>query len=122
MIYKETKLKTIDNSGANWVKCIDVLNKSKSKGAKPGDIVVISIQTRQAQKILKKGQLHKGVFLRSAFNQQRLTGTSIKFEDNGLLLINNKGVPLGSRIYGPISQEIRWSIHAKIISMAKLII
>lgn len=122
MIYKETRLKTIDNSGANWVKCIDVLNKSKSRGAKPGDIVIISIQTKQTQKALKKGQLHKGVFLRSAFSHQRLTGTSIKFKDNGLLLITNKKVPLGSRIYGPISQELRWSTHTKIISMAKLII
>lgn len=122
MIFKETKLKAVDNSGANLVKCIDVLNKSKSKGAIAGDLIVVSIQSKRLQKQIKKGQMHRGVYVRSTKNLRRVTGNFIKFGDNALLIVNAKNIPMGSRVYGPISQELRWTTHTKVVSIAKLII
>jgi large subunit ribosomal protein L14 len=122
MIYPESKLLVGDNSGAKRVKCIKVLKNSKSSGAKPTSITVVSIRKVKRSKRLIKGNICKGVLIRLKKNVQRDTGLSIKFSVNSLILIDAKNVPLGSRVFGPIFKEIRFGNFPKILSLAKTLL
>ncbi len=122
MIYPETKLLVGDNSGAKRVKCIKVLKNSKSSGAKPMSIAVVSIRKVKRSKRLIKGNVCKGVLIRLKKNVQRDTGLSIKFSVNSLILIDAKNGPLGSRVFGPIFKEIRFGNFPKILSLAKTLL
>jgi large subunit ribosomal protein L14 len=119
MIYPESKLGVSDNSGAKLVKCIKVLNFSKSSGAKPADLVVISIRKIKANKNIIKGQICRGVLIRGKRNIQRMTGLSIKFNDNALVLVDKKSLPLASRIAGIIYRELRLKDYPKVLALAK---
>lgn len=122
MIYPETKLLVGDNSGAKRVKCIKVLKNSKSSGAKPTSITVVSIRKVKRSKRLIKGNICKGVLIRLKKNVQRDNGLSIKFSVNSLILIDEKNIPLGSRVFGPIFKEFRFRNFPKIISLAKTLL
>lgn len=122
MIYSETKLNVTDNTGAKIVKCLKVLRASKSSGAKPSSIIIASVRKLKLSKKLLKGQICRGVLIRGKKNVQRSTGLSIKFADNSLILIDAKNMPLGSRIFGPVYNELKLGDFSKIISLSKNII
>lgn len=119
MIYPETRLTTCDNSGAKLIKCIKVLKFSKSSGAKPASLVVVSIRKIRYNKSIIKGQVCRGLLLRAKKNIQRSTGFSIKFGDNSLVLVDLKHLPIGSRIVGPIYKELRNKDYPKVLALAK---
>ena len=122
MIYPETKLNIADNSGAKLAKCIKVLNFSKRKGAKPGSLIVVSIKKAKTSKTVTKGSVCRGVLVRAKKLQQRNTGLSIKFSNNSLILVDQKNIPIASRIIGPIYKELRNKNYPKLVMLAKTII
>jgi large subunit ribosomal protein L14 len=119
MIQMETVLKAGDNSGAKEVKCIKVLGGSKRNFAGVGDIIVVSIKEAAANSKVKKGTVHKAVVVRTASPVMRDDGTTIRFDDNACVLIKGKdNEPLGTRIFGPVSREVRNKGFLRIASLA----
>lgn len=122
MLYPESKLNVSDNSGAKIVKCIKVFKSSKSSGAKPSSLLITSVRKIKANKNIIKGQICKGILLRGKKNVQRNTGVGIKFSDNSIILVDNKILPLSTRIYGPTYRELRYRDFPKVLALAKTII
>jgi large subunit ribosomal protein L14 len=122
MIQTGTKLKVADNSGAKIVECIKVLSTSKYNYASIGDIIVVSIKKAISKKKIKKGQVVKALIIRTKKNINRLDGSSVKFDSNAVILINNSLLPIGTRIFGPIVHELRKRKYMKIISLASCIL
>jgi len=122
MIYPETKILISDNSGAKVAKCIKVMNSSRHRGSKPSDLAVISLRKVKSNKKLRKGEIHRGVIIRCKKNFQRSSGVSIKFGDNAIVLVNEKNLPLSSRIFGPIYKELYYKNFSKVLSLAKTIV
>ena len=118
MIQMQTKLNIADNSGAKLVQCIKVLGGSKRKSASIGDVIVITVKDAIPRGKVKKGEIHKAVIVRTAKEIYRNDGSSIKFDSNSAVLINNNGEPLGTRIFGPVTRELRSKKYMKIISPA----
>tara|TARA_B100000242_G_scaffold288438_1_gene256669 strand:+ start:217 stop:585 length:369 start_codon:yes stop_codon:yes gene_type:complete len=118
MIQMQTKLNIADNSGAKLVQCIKVLGGSKRKSASIGDVIVITVKDAIPRGKVKKGEIHKAVIVRTAKEIYRNDGSSIKFDSNSAVLINNNGEPLGTRIFGPVTRELRSKKYMKIISLA----
>ena len=118
MIQMQTKLNIADNSGAKLVQCIKVLGGSKRKSASIGDVIVITVKDAIPRGKVKKGEIHKAVIVRTAKEIYRTDGSSIKFDSNSAVLINNIGEPLGTRIFGPVTRELRSKKYMKIISLA----
>ena len=118
MIQMQTKLNIADNSGAKLVQCIKVLGGSKRKSASIGDVIVITVKDAIPRGKVKKGEIHKAVIVRTAKEIYRTDGSSIKFDSNSAVLINNNGEPLGTRIFGPVPRELRSKKYMKIISLA----
>jgi large subunit ribosomal protein L14 len=118
MIQMQTNLSVADNSGARRVQCIKVLGGSKRKTAGVGDTIVVSIKEAIPRGRVKKGDVHKAVIVRTAKEIQRTDGSSIRFDDNAAVLINNNGEPIGTRIFGPVTRELRGRNHMKIVSLA----
>ena len=118
MIQMQTNLEVADNSGARRVQCIKVLGGSGRKIAGVGDIVVVSIKDAMPKGKVKKGDVHKAVIVRTKKQIQRNDGSSIKFDKNAAVLIAANGEPIGTRIFGPVTRELRDKKHMKIISLA----
>lgn len=118
MIQMQTNLKVADNSGARRVQCIKVLGGSKRKVASVGDVIVVSIKDAIPRGRVKKGDVHKAVIVRTAKEIRRQDGSIIRFDDNAAVLINNQGEPIGTRIFGPVTRELRAKNFMKIISLA----
>jgi len=118
MIQMQTNLKVADNSGARRVQCIKVLGGSKRKVASVGDVIVVSIKDAIPRGRVKKGDVHKAVIVRTAKEIRRQDGSIIRFDDNAAVLINNNGEPIGTRIFGPVTRELRAKNFMKIISLA----
>ena len=118
MIQMETSLDVADNSGARRVQCIKVLGGSKRKYASVGDIIVVSIQEAIPKGRVKKGQVMKAVVVRTAKGVRRPDGSLIRFDRNAAVLINAQGEPVGTRIFGPVTRELRSKNHMKIVSLA----
>ena len=118
MIQMQTNLEVADNSGARKVQCIKVLGGSKRRFASVGDVIVVSIKEAIPRGRVKKGDIHRAVIVRTAKDVRRLDGTSIRFDRNAAVLINNSGEPLGTRIFGPVTRELRARKYMKIISLA----
>lgn len=122
MIYPESKLVVGDNCGAKRVKCIKVLRASKSAGAKPMSLTVVSVRKVKRSKRIIKGEICRGVIIRLKKNIQRDSGMSIKFSSNSIILLDQKNVPLGSRLFGPIFKEFRFGDYPKLLSLAKTLL
>lgn len=123
MIQMETVLKAGDNSGAKRVKCIKVLGGSKKLTAGVGDIIVVSIKEAIANSKVKKGSVHKAVIVRTTFPVVRSDGSTIRFDENACVLIKGKdSEPVGTRIFGPVSREVRNKGYARIASLAPEVI
>jgi large subunit ribosomal protein L14 len=122
MIYPESKLIVGDNCGAKRVKCLKVLKFSKSSGAKPMSLAVVSIRKVKNSKRLIKGEICRGVLIRLKKTLQRDTGLSISFSDNSIILVDIKNIPIGSRVYGPVFKEFRFGDYPKLLSLAKTLV
>jgi len=118
MIHNETNLEVADNSGARRVQCIRVLGGSKRKTASIGDVIVVSVKEAIPRGRVKKGDVHKAVIVRTAKDIKRSDGTAIRFDRNAAVLIDAQGEPIGTRIFGPVTRELRAKAYMKIISLA----
>ncbi|MBP6819905.1 50S ribosomal protein L14 [Ferrovibrio sp. MS7] len=118
MIQVETNLDVADNSGARRVQCIKVLGGSKRKYAQVGDVIVVSVKDAIPRGRVKKGDVHRAVIVRTAKEIRRADGSAIRFDRNAAVLINKQNEPIGTRIFGPVTRELRAKSHMKIISLA----
>jgi large subunit ribosomal protein L14 len=118
MIQMQTRLEVADNSGARKVQCIKVLGGSKRKSATVGDVIVVSVKEAIPRGRVKKGDVHRAVVVRTAKEIHRSDGTSIRFDRNAAVLINQAGEPIGTRIFGPVTRELRSKGYMKIISLS----
>ena len=118
MIQVETNLEVADNSGARRVQCIKVLGGSKRKFASVGDVIVVSVKEAIPRGRVKKGDMYRAVVVRTAKEIRRQDGSAIRFDRNAAVLLNNQGEPIGTRIFGPVTRELRAKKFMKIISLA----
>lgn len=118
MIQTETILDVADNSGARRVQCIKVLGGSKRRYANVGDIIKVSIKEAIPRGKVKKGDVMNAVVVRTRHGIRRSDGSKIRFDDNAAVLLNNSKQPIGTRIFGPVTRELRTEQFMKIISLA----
>ena len=118
MIQMQSILKVADNTGARSLMCIKVLGGSKRQYAHIGDIVKVSIKDAAPRGRVKKGEVYNAVVVRTAKGVRRIDGSLIKFDDNAAVLLNNKLEPIGTRIFGPVTRELRNARFMKIVSLA----
>ena len=112
------KLMVADNTGAKRVECIKVLGGSKRRYASVGDLIVISVKDAIPKGKVKKGSVHKAVVVRTRKEIYRDDGSKVQFDTNAVVLTDEKGEPIGTRIFGPVTRELRTRGHTKIISLA----
>ena len=122
MIQMQTILKSADNSGARRVMCIKVLGGSKRRYAHVGDVIKVAIKEAIPTGKVKKGSVADAVVVRTRKDIKREDGSSIRFDDNAAVLINTQKQPIGTRIFGPVSRELRSKDFMKIISLAPEVI
>ena len=118
MIQMQTNLEVADNTGARRVQCIKVLGGSKRKFASVGDVIVVSVKEAIPRGRVKKGEMHRAVVVRTAKEMRRADGSAIRFDSNAAVLINQTNEPIGTRIFGPVTRELRSKNYMKIISLA----
>jgi len=118
MIQSESRLEVADNSGAKEVLCIKVLGGSKRRYASVGDIIVVTVKNAMPKGKVKKGDIYRAVIVRTKQSVKRVDGSLIAFDKNAAVLINKQGEPIGSRIFGPVTRELRSAGYMKIISLA----
>jgi len=118
MIQAETNLDVADNSGARRVQCIKVLGGSKRRFAGVGGVIVVSVKDAIPRGRVKKGDVLQAVVVRTAKDIRRPDGSAIRFDRNAAVLINKQGEPIGTRIFGPVTRELRAKRYMKIISLA----
>ena len=118
MIQMQSNLDVADNSGARRVQCIKVLGGTHRRTAGIGDIIVVSVKEAVPRGRVKKGDVLRAVIVRTAKDIRRNDGTVIRFDRNAAVLINKQGEPIGTRIFGPVTRELRARKFMKIISLA----
>jgi large subunit ribosomal protein L14 len=118
MIQSESNLEVADNSGARRVQCIRVLGGSRRRWASVGDVIIVTVKEAIPRGRVKKGDIHRAVVVRTAKEIRRPDGTTIRFDRNAAVLINPQGEPIGTRIFGPVTRELRARQYMKIISLA----
>ena len=118
MIQIQTELFVADNTGAKRIECVKVLGGSKRRYASIGDTIVVSVKETIPKGKVKKGSVHKAVIVRTKQGIFRKDGSKIKFDNNAAVLTDEKGEPLGTRIFGPVTRELRSKGQMKIISLA----
>ncbi|CUU11062.1 MAG: 50S ribosomal protein L14 [Fimbriimonadales bacterium] len=118
MIQPFTRLKVADNSGAREVMCIRVLKGSNARYARVGDVIVASVKEATPNMPIKKGDVVRAVVVRTKRAIKRPDGTTLRFDDNACVIINNQGEPRGSRIFGPVARELRDRNFMRIVSLA----
>ena len=118
MIQMQSNLEVADNSGARMVECIKVLGGSKRKTAGIGDIIVVSIKEAIPRGRVKKGDIHRAVIVRTAKEIRSADGSIIRFDKNAAVLLSNADEPIGTRIFGPVTRDLRARRYMKIISLA----
>ena len=122
MLQQESQLKVADNTGAKKVKCFKVIGGSKRRYAQVGDIVVCSVREAEPESSVKKGDVVKAVVVRTRRYIKRLDGSWLRFDSNSCVIIDDKGNPRGTRIFGPIAREVRDRGYIKISSLAPEVI
>lgn len=118
MIQMQTRLKVADNSGAKEVQCIKVLGGSHHMIATVGDIIVVSVKSAVPRGKVKKGEKYRAVIVRIAKEVRRDDGSYVRFSENAVVLINKQGETIGTRVFGPVSRELRNKNFSRIISLA----
>lgn len=122
MIQQETRLKVADNTGAKEILCIKVLGGSVVKTGNIGDVIIATVKSAIPNGTVKKGEVVKAVIVRTHKGIRRADGSHIKFDDNAAVIINDEGLPRGTRIFGPVARELREKNYMKIISLAPEVI
>ena len=118
MIQIQTELNVADNTGARIVECIKVLGGTKRRYASIGDNIVVSVKDAIPNGKIKKGSVHKAVVVRTKKSIHRVDGSKVKFDNNAVVITDDKGEPIGTRIFGPVTRELRSKGQTKIISLA----
>ena len=118
MIQMQSNLEVADNSGARRVQCIKVLGGSHRQTADVGDVIVVSVKDAIPRGKVKKGEVQRAVIVRTAKEIRRADGSAIRFDRNAAVLIDKQGEPIGTRIFGPVTRELRSKGYMKIISLA----
>ncbi len=118
MIQMQTRLHIADNSGAVRAMCIKVLGGSKRRYANIGDVIKVSIKEAAPRSKVKKGDVYDAVVVRTAQGVRRNDGSRIRFDNNAVVLLNPKLEPIGTRIFGPVTRELRDAQFMKIVSLA----
>jgi len=118
VIQQESRLKVADNSGAKELLCIRVLGGSKRRYARVGDVIVASVKEATPGGVVKKGDVVKAVVVRTTKAMRRPDGSTIKFDENAAVIINEQGNPRGTRIFGPVARELRERDFMRIVSLA----
>ncbi len=118
MIQMQTVLSAADNSGARRVQCIKVLGGSKRRYANVGDVIKVSVKDAIPRGKVKKGEIYNAVVVRSRKGVRRSDGSLIRFDGNAAVLLNARLEPIGTRIFGPVTRELRTAKFMKIISLA----
>jgi large subunit ribosomal protein L14 len=118
MIQTQSVLDVADNSGARRVECIKVLGGSKRRYASIGDVIVVSVKEAIPRGKVKKGEVLKGVVVRTRKGVRRQDGSVVRFDSNAVVLLNNQGEAIGTRIFGPVTRELRVKNFMRIISLA----
>tara|TARA_B100001123_G_scaffold438416_1_gene573208 strand:- start:17 stop:385 length:369 start_codon:yes stop_codon:yes gene_type:complete len=118
MIQMQSNLNVADNSGARRIQCIKVLGGSKRRFASIGDIIVVSIKDAIPRGKVKKGEVLKAVVVRTKKDFKRKDGTTIRFDKNAAVLLDKQEEPIATRIFGPVTRELRTKKFMKIISLA----
>ena len=118
MIQIQTELSVADNTGAKRVECIKVLGGSKRRYASVGDIIVVSIKDALPRAKVKKGDVYKAVIVRTSKDFKRSDGSAIRFDKNAAVLLDKQEEPIATRIFGPVTRELRSKKFMKIISLA----
>ena len=122
MIQVQTELLVADNTGAKRVECIKVLGGSKKRCAGVGDLIVISVKEALPNGKVKKGSVHKAVVVRTKKEIFRKDGSKVQFDNNSVVLTDETAEPIGTRIFGPVTRELRFRGQTKIISLAPEVI
>ena len=118
MIQVQTELNVADNTGARRVECIKVVGGSKRRYASVGDMIVVSVKDAIPDAKVKKGSVHKAVVVRTKYAIHRNDGSTVKFDNTAVVITDDKGEPIGTRIFGPVTRELRLKGQSKIISLA----
>ena len=118
MIQVESRLQVADNSGAREVQCIKVLGGTGRRTASVGDVIVVAVKDAIPRGKVKKGDVQRAVIVRTVKAVRRVDGSYIRFDRNAAVLINKAGDPIGTRIFGPVTRELRSKGYMKIISLA----
>ena len=118
MIQVQTELNVADNTGARVLECIKVLGGSKRRYASVGDSIVVSVKEAIPNGKVRKGSVHRAVVVRTKKGIYRDDGSKVKFDNNSVVLTDEKGEPIGTRIFGPVTRELRQKGQTKIISLA----
>ena len=118
MIQMQSLLKIADNSGARSVMCIKVLGGSKRRYANIGDVIKVAIREAIPTGKVKKGQVVDALIVRTKKGVRRRDGSLIKFDENAAVLVNAQKAPIGTRVFGPVTRELRDGKHMKILSLA----
>ena len=118
MIQMQTMLDAADNSGARRLMCIKVLGGSKRRYAGVGDVIKVSVKDAVPRGKVKKGEVYSAVVVRTAKGVRRPDGSVVKFDSNAAVLLNPKLEPIGTRIFGPVTRELRTERFMKIVSLA----
>jgi large subunit ribosomal protein L14 len=118
MIQMQTSLNAADNSGARRVQCIKVLGGSHRRYASIGDVIKVSVKDAIPRGRVKKGEVYNAVVVRSSKGVRRSDGSVVRFDNNAAVLLNSKLEPVGTRIFGPVTRELRTERFMKIISLA----
>lgn len=122
MLQQETQLKVADNTGAKKVKCFKVLGGSKRRYATVGDIIICSVRDAEPDGSVKKGEVVRAVIVRTKRYVKRPDGSWLRFDSNSCVIIDDKGNPRGTRIFGPVAREVRERGFIKISSLAPEVI
>ena len=118
MIQVQTELNVADNTGARRVECIKVLGGSKRRYASVGDMIVVAVKDAIPNAKIKKGTVQKAIVVRTKYSIHRDDGSLVKFDNNAVVITDEKGEPIGTRIFGPVTRELRLKGQTKIISLA----
>ena len=118
MIQMQTNLDVADNSGARKIQCIKVLGGSKRRFASIGDIIIVSVKDAIPRGKVKKGEVLKAIIVRTKKEFKRVDGTTIRFDKNAAVLLDKQEEPIATRIFGPVTRELRTKKFMKIISLA----
>ncbi|HEB99063.1 MAG TPA: 50S ribosomal protein L14 [Thiotrichales bacterium] len=118
MIQMQTMLTAADNSGARQVQCIKVLGGSHRRYANIGDVIKVSVKEAIPRGKVKKGEVYNAVVVRTRKGVRRPDGSVVRFDSNAAVLLNNKLEPIGTRIFGPVTRELRGQQFMKIVSLA----